>query len=655
MILIFEALSGRFLKVLEGFNLLDEKRRNVQGISFVGDGSALCAIAWDGHVLCWSLSSGDQITEMEVDGTAGVFALSPDGETLVTTDAYGMVTIQSIRNRTSNRITFNPMGLKTNIKPHKSVPRELLHQPVQSLCLSPGGDVVAIVGYDGVIYLWNKGSGKLSYVPGGLMAKEVLSVSSDGQLLAARNEYGQVAIWSVVSSRNMAILHDNKEQIVAATFSSDGKYLLTANKDNTLKMVDVQSGVTVHVYHGHQSELTSIKAFGSSVYTTSSDGTVRLWSTESPKQWSRWWRTDGKAVSIALSSNGRTLVVGMDDGSLNVYGWLDGVLRYKISKAHDSAISRIVFSRDGQWLISAGIDSKYKFTSKEQVEKNPKSNFDFSDQYSHLFKFSENNFYLINKPSVVDPVKLWKVVDADLSLQYYKNIISGNSYGINSVAFDYSGNYIATAGLDGRVGLFDIRGDVLKYYSAHAGAVANVEFSVSGDKLLSVGADDFYLRIWNWLSNLELQIDVSIKQDKLLWSSVRSDGRELVMVGGGANATIVSLSEAKEQVQLVGHENPIYRAIYSPDGAQLATVSGDMTIRIWDMHTKNLLFVQQLPTEMRYPSPLWDFDFRCFQDGGCLIAVPLTMGRVVVYRLPYENPPAEIMEEAWQPGGKRNM
>jgi hypothetical protein len=65
-----------------------------------------------------------------------------------------------------------------------------------------------------------------------------------------------------------------------------------------------------------------------------------------------------------------------------------------------------------------------------------------------------------------------------------------------------------------------------------------------------------------------------------------------------------------------------------------------MTVRLWDLDRQRLLFALRLPTEFQPPSPLWDFDFRCTPAGDCWIAVPLTVGRVALYRLPYERPPA---------------
>jgi len=67
-------------------------------------------------------------------------------------------------------------------------------------------------------------------------------------------------------------------------------------------------------------------------------------------------------------------------------------------------------------------------------------------------------------------------------------------------------------------------------------------------------------------------------------------------------------------------------------------VSADATVRLWELTTDKALFVLRLPAEIRGSSPLWDFDFRCLPDGHCWIAVPLTMGRLALYRLPLSVP-----------------
>lgn len=82
----------------------------------------------------------------------------------------------------------------------------------------------------------------------------------------------------------------------------------------------------------------------------------------------------------------------------------------------------------------------------------------------------------------------------------------------------------------------------------------------------------------------------------------------------------------------MGHQTTILRAKFSPDSKQLITVSGDATVRFWDLDGNRELFTLNLPTNSGKPVPLWDFDFRCTPNG-CFIVVPLTHGRLVWYEL----------------------
>jgi len=41
---------------------------------------------------------------------------------------------------------------------------------------------------------------------------------------------------------------------------------------------------------------------------------------------------------------------------------------------------------------------------------------------------------------------------------------------------------------------------------------------------------------------------------------------------------------------LAGHKDSVLRAIFSPDSAQLATVGGDNTVRVWDLLQHSELF-----------------------------------------------------------------
>jgi hypothetical protein len=84
-----------------------------------------------------------------------------------------------------------------------------------------------------------------------------------------------------------------------------------------------------------------------------------------------------------------------------------------------------------------------------------------------------------------------------------------------------------------------------------------------------------------------------------------------------------------------GHHPGDLRKERKPSEAFAARYGGDFDLAMQFLKIHKELFALHLPTEFLRPSPLWDFDFRCTDQGECWIAVPfLTMGRFVLYRLP---------------------
>ena len=54
-------------------------------------------------------------------------------------------------------------------------------------------------------------------------------------------------------------------------------------------------------------------------------------------------------------------------------------------------------------------------------------------------------------------------------------------------------------------------------------------------------------------------------------------------------AAMTSRLGAVEPKVLIGHTDPAYAAVYTPDGTKLVTASFDKTLRIWDLNSGTTL------------------------------------------------------------------
>jgi len=368
--------------------------------------------------------------------------------------------------------------------------------------------------------------------------------------------------------------------------------LFTASRDNELRQWDVSSGVVQRVYQGHEAGLVSVDVQGKQLYTAANDGTVRRWSMPDGKdQGNRMiWEMGATPISTAVSPDGSIIAVGFAMGRLSLYS-ATGHRLFVQSHAHASFIVRLAFNDEGSLLATAGKDGK---------------------------------------------AKIWKVEHTPRGLRLHLwHTIKAHDRTVYDVTFSPDGRQLATASLDGSCGVFDVATGEGQTFKTHEGGVVTAAF-LPHHRIITAGEDAF-LRLWQ-LNNhgYPTMLWQSAKaQEMLFWAAIAPDGTQAAAVGRRqANISLYQLEahQSAPPQHLPGHEQAIIRAIYTPDSKQLATVDGDMTLRLWDVERMQPLFALRLPTEIHAPSPLWDFAFQCLPSGDCIAAIPLTVGRLAVYR-----------------------
>ena len=72
-------------------------------------------------------------------------------------------------------------------------------------------------------------------------------------------------------------------------------------------------------------------------------------------------------------------------------------------------------------------------------------------------------------------------------------------------------------------------------------------------------------------------------EDPVVSASFSPDGKKVVTASGDKTARIWDADTGKQIARLTGHEDPVVSASFSPDGKKVVTASRDKTARIWDV------------------------------------------------------------------------
>jgi WD40 repeat protein len=155
---------------------------------------------------------------------------------------------------------------------------------------------------------------------------------------------------------------------------------------------------------------------------------------------------------------------------------------------------------------------------------------------------------------------------------------------ITSLSFSPDKQFLATAGVDDRIRIWNLSGKKIAEWKALQKSVNMVSFSPNG-KFLATAGRNSTVKFWN-LSGQKIS-EFPARQGSVSSISFSPDGKFLAAAGIDSSAAIWSLSQLPKvissPIELPGHNGLIRSVNFSAIGNFLTTLDGKSTVRIWDL------------------------------------------------------------------------
>jgi len=155
---------------------------------------------------------------------------------------------------------------------------------------------------------------------------------------------------------------------------------------------------------------------------------------------------------------------------------------------------------------------------------------------------------------------------------------------VQSAAFDPTGQWLATAGDDRVITLWNFRTPyIVRRFQGHSAAIISLAFSPDGKTLVS-GSRDKTVRLWDAATGRLLQT-LNGHSGEVRSVAYPPDGKVVASGGSDHSVKLWDAETGGNLRTLQGHTATVNSVVFSVDGRTLASASDDRTIRLWDVQT----------------------------------------------------------------------
>lgn len=186
---------------------------------------------------------------------------------------------------------------------------------------------------------------------------ECICWHSDGKKIICTFS-SSVLVYDGDSGALLKQLNGHTYAVSCVTCSTNGRYIASASKDNTIRLWNADSYECIHVFKGHELDVNCVvfTPDSSRIVSSSDDGTIKIWNVQDGRCIQTLQGHKYMVLCLAMSCDGAMIASSGRDKTIRLWRLKDGSLINQMH-GHRKSVKSLVFSADNSRLISGSDDA----------------------------------------------------------------------------------------------------------------------------------------------------------------------------------------------------------------------------------------------------------------------------------------------------------
>jgi len=304
---------------------------SVEAVAVTPDGKRLISVSSDDTLKVWSLETGEELLHIKLKTKR----FNQVWRFIYSIYKTVLLLRNGIRDSVYRCVVFLAFASVLNMilivvdiifKAIGASPRK------KAVAVTPDGKQVISASNSGTLKVWNLETGEELFP---LMAHSdsvnAVTVTPDGKQMISSSQDNTLKVWNLeaengvftvignlITGRQLFTLTGHSDSVNALALTPDGKQVISASDDNTLKVWDLSSREVIATFTGHSNSVNAVAVTPDSkqVISASDDNTLKVWNLETGEVIASF--TGEYPLSCcAVAPDGVTIVAGEESGRVH--------------------------------------------------------------------------------------------------------------------------------------------------------------------------------------------------------------------------------------------------------------------------------------------------------------------------------------------------